>query len=117
LSPSRRKLLIGFLEGTLPAWRRFSKEFHAGSAINTLTPAEKLLISIPATNRGSQSWESTSILALIPASIFDQESTPESMFSGIDAESMFRLRSRNSMRINSRIGPRIDPLYNYDLSL
>jgi hypothetical protein len=59
--------------------------------------------------RGSQSWESTSILtsilALIPASIFDQESTPESMFSGIDAESMFRLRRRNSMRINSRIGP------------
>ncbi|KAF8134695.1 hypothetical protein K438DRAFT_2126551 [Mycena galopus ATCC 62051] len=63
-------------------------------------------------NRGSQSWESTSILtsilASIPALIFDQESTPESMFSRINAESMFRLRSRNSMRIHSRIGPGID---------
>jgi hypothetical protein len=48
--------------------------------------------------RGSQSWESmsilTSILALIPVSIFDQESTPESMFFGIDAELMFRFETR-----------------------
>jgi hypothetical protein len=48
--------------------------------------------------RGSQSWESTSILtsilALIPVSILDQESTPELMFSGIDAELMFRFETR-----------------------
>ncbi|KAJ7339306.1 hypothetical protein DFH08DRAFT_812692 [Mycena albidolilacea] len=30
--------------------RRFSREFHAGGAIDSLTPAEKLLISIPPTN-------------------------------------------------------------------
>ncbi|KAJ7267118.1 hypothetical protein C8J57DRAFT_1510222 [Mycena rebaudengoi] len=37
-------------ESMLPAWKRFSKEFKAGGAINTLTPAEKLLIFVPATN-------------------------------------------------------------------
>ncbi|KAJ7355986.1 hypothetical protein DFH08DRAFT_803910 [Mycena albidolilacea] len=38
-----------------PTWRCFSKEFHAGSTIDTLTPAEKLLISIPATNDPNES--------------------------------------------------------------
>ncbi|KAJ7257743.1 hypothetical protein C8J57DRAFT_1516628 [Mycena rebaudengoi] len=37
-------------ESTLPAWKRFSKEFEAGGAIDTLTPAKKLLIFVPATN-------------------------------------------------------------------
>jgi hypothetical protein len=53
--PIVEKLLIAFLEGTLPAWRRFSREFHEGSAIDTLTPAEKLLISIPPTNDANES--------------------------------------------------------------
>ncbi|KAJ7828131.1 hypothetical protein B0H14DRAFT_3719247 [Mycena olivaceomarginata] len=53
--PIVEKLLIAFLEGTLPAWRRFSREFHEGSALDTLTPAEKLLISIPPTNDANES--------------------------------------------------------------
>ncbi|KAJ7334225.1 hypothetical protein DFH08DRAFT_814249 [Mycena albidolilacea] len=53
--PIVEKLLIAFLEGTLPAWRCFSREFHEGSTINTLTPAEKLLISIPPTNDANKS--------------------------------------------------------------
>jgi hypothetical protein len=53
--PLVKKLLIGFLEGTLSAWCRFSKEFHSGSTIDTLTPAEKLLISIPTTNDANES--------------------------------------------------------------
>jgi hypothetical protein len=52
---SDEKLLIAFLEATLPAWRRFSREFHAGGAIDSLTPAEKLLISIPPTNDANES--------------------------------------------------------------
>jgi hypothetical protein len=53
--PTVEKLLIAFLEATLPAWRRFSREFHAGGAIDSLTPAEKLLISIPPTNDANES--------------------------------------------------------------
>ncbi|KAJ7321999.1 hypothetical protein DFH08DRAFT_818376 [Mycena albidolilacea] len=49
------KLLIAFLEASLPAWHRFSREFHAGGAIDSLTPAEKLLISIPPTNDANES--------------------------------------------------------------
>ncbi|KAF8164043.1 hypothetical protein K438DRAFT_1545983, partial [Mycena galopus ATCC 62051] len=53
--PVVEKLLVAFLEATLPAWNRFSREFHEGSAIDTLTPAEKLLISIPPTNDANES--------------------------------------------------------------
>ncbi|KAJ7353020.1 hypothetical protein DFH08DRAFT_804606 [Mycena albidolilacea] len=53
--PTVEKLLIAFLEATLPAWRRSSREFHAGGAIESLTPAEKLLISIPPTNDVNES--------------------------------------------------------------
>jgi hypothetical protein len=41
------KLLIHFLESTLPAWRRFTREYDEDADINSLTPEEKLELCIP----------------------------------------------------------------------
>ncbi|KAJ7652776.1 hypothetical protein DFH06DRAFT_1093802 [Mycena polygramma] len=53
--PHLEAILVAFLKGTLPAWRRFSSEFAADGLINSLTPAEKLLIMIPPTNDANES--------------------------------------------------------------
>ncbi|KAJ7174753.1 hypothetical protein C8R46DRAFT_892050 [Mycena filopes] len=45
--PHLEQITVAFLEGTLPGWRRFTTEFSPDSMINSLTPAEKLLICIP----------------------------------------------------------------------
>ncbi|KAJ6452895.1 hypothetical protein C8R47DRAFT_997938 [Mycena vitilis] len=52
--PHLEVLLVAFLKGALVAWKRFSAEFAPDSIINSLTPAEKLLISIPATNDANE---------------------------------------------------------------
>ncbi|KAJ6531015.1 hypothetical protein B0H10DRAFT_1791827 [Mycena sp. CBHHK59/15] len=52
--PHLEKILVAFLKATLPAWKRFSKEFEAGGIIDSLTPSEKLLIFIPATNDANE---------------------------------------------------------------
>ncbi|KAF7360906.1 hypothetical protein MSAN_01120500 [Mycena sanguinolenta] len=49
-SPHLEIILVAFLKATLPAWERFSSEFSDNSIISQLSPAEKLLICIPANN-------------------------------------------------------------------
>ncbi|KAF8129999.1 hypothetical protein K438DRAFT_1740365 [Mycena galopus ATCC 62051] len=53
--PVVEHLLIGFLKGTLIGWSRFTSEFEPGGSIDSLTPAEKLLVCIPPTNDANES--------------------------------------------------------------
>ncbi|KAF7377133.1 hypothetical protein MSAN_00132400 [Mycena sanguinolenta] len=48
--PHLETILVAFLKATLTAWERFSSEFSDDSVISQLSPAEKLLICIPANN-------------------------------------------------------------------
>ncbi|KAJ7506623.1 hypothetical protein B0H11DRAFT_1794540 [Mycena galericulata] len=52
--PHLEQILVAFLKATIPAWRRFSKEFEPGGIIDSLTPAEKLLMFIPPTNDANE---------------------------------------------------------------
>ncbi|KAJ7347877.1 hypothetical protein DFH08DRAFT_698722 [Mycena albidolilacea] len=53
--PHLEPILIAFLKGTIPAWKRFSAEFDHNGLIHSLTPSEKLLIFIPPTNDANES--------------------------------------------------------------
>ncbi|KAJ7022142.1 hypothetical protein C8F04DRAFT_971823 [Mycena alexandri] len=53
--PHLEDILIAFLKATLPAWKHFTPEFAPDSIINSLTPAKKLLISIPPTSDDNES--------------------------------------------------------------
>ncbi|KAF7335846.1 hypothetical protein MSAN_02331100 [Mycena sanguinolenta] len=52
--PHLEVILKEFLKATLPAWERFSAEFAPDSIISLLSPAEKLLISIPPMNDSNE---------------------------------------------------------------
>ncbi|KAJ6565328.1 hypothetical protein DFH09DRAFT_1315104 [Mycena vulgaris] len=52
--PHLEAILVAFLKGTLPVWKRFAAEFDEGGIIDSLTPAEKLLIFIPPTNDANE---------------------------------------------------------------
>ncbi|KAJ6453797.1 hypothetical protein C8R45DRAFT_1192645 [Mycena sanguinolenta] len=54
--PHLEIILKAFLKATLPAWERFSSEFAPGSIISLLSPAEKLLISIPPMNDSNEGF-------------------------------------------------------------
>jgi hypothetical protein len=49
------QLLIHLLTSTLPAWRRFTREYDDDADINSLTPEEKLELCIPPTNDANES--------------------------------------------------------------
>ncbi|KAJ6574411.1 hypothetical protein B0H19DRAFT_1063370 [Mycena capillaripes] len=53
--PVIEKLLIHFLKSTLPAWRRFTREYDDDADINSLSTAEKLELCIPSTNDANES--------------------------------------------------------------
>ncbi|KAJ7164539.1 hypothetical protein C8R46DRAFT_821325, partial [Mycena filopes] len=53
--PHLEPILVAFLKATLPVWRRFTPEFAPDSIINSLTPAEKVLISIPPNSDDNES--------------------------------------------------------------